>query len=297
MRLSEVGNLVGAGVIRDAAFRSMGPLRFSTDQMLTWLETEKYADQLRRSESVVAVISCPGLADLIPETYGLGLHENPRQAFYEIHNYLARHTHFYGPKFSTEVDEDVSIHEKAWVAPRNVRIAGGSTLEAGVMVLAGTTIGRNVTVRAGAVLGCEDYEFVRFPGGILGVEHAGGVLIGDDVEIQSNSTISRAVFGDETIIGEQSKLGCQTHISHRVVIGKRCCIAPGVRISGSASIGDDVWLGPAVTVSNGVNIGDRCRVTIGSVVAGNVPPDSHVTGNWAIPHRKFLTFFMKSLRG
>ena len=43
-------------------------------------------------------------------------------------------------------------------------------------------------------------------------------------------------------------------------------------------------------------IGDNARVTIGSVVAGNVPAGAEYTGNFAMPHQQFMRNYMLSLR-
>jgi UDP-3-O-[3-hydroxymyristoyl] glucosamine N-acyltransferase len=59
-------------------------------------------------------------------------------------------------------------------------------------------------------------------------------------------------------------------------------------IAGSATIGDDVWIVPNASVSSGIIIGDNAFITIGSVVVKNVPSSSKVSGNFAIPHNKFI---------
>ena len=65
---------------------------------------------------------------------------------------------------------------------------------------------------------------------------------------------------------------------------------------GNCRIGNNVWIGPGAIISNRKVIGDNARVTIGSVVAGNVPAGAEYTGNFAMPHQQFMRNYMLSLR-
>ena len=125
--------------------------------------------------------------------------------------------------------------------------------------------------------------------------HAGGVRLGDRVELQANTCVDRAIFGGFTEIGEDTKCDNLVHIAHNVKIGRRCLLAAQAMIAGSVTIGDDVWIGPSAAVLSEITIGDGAYVTIGSVVTRNVAPGQHVTGNFAIDHDKFIVF-LKTIR-
>jgi UDP-3-O-[3-hydroxymyristoyl] glucosamine N-acyltransferase len=61
-------------------------------------------------------------------------------------------------------------------------------------------------------------------------------------------------------------------------------------VAGSVTIGDDVWIGPGASLSNQIVVESGASITLGSVVVKNVREREHVTGHFAIPHRRFLRF-------
>lgn len=111
-------------------------------------------------------------------------------------------------------------------------------------------------------------------------------------------------IGDETFIN----MNCTFLDSHRIVIGNRTAIAPGVQlltvghplhpaeryldrpddpdlpfravcVAKPVTIGNDVWLGAGVIVLPGVTIGDGTTIGAGSVVTRSIPPHVLAYGN------------------
>ena len=185
------------------------------------------------------------------------------------------------------------------IAPENVTIGPNTVIEAGVVIYGKTAVGADCIIRSGSVLGGSGLEFIRMGNeGILGVEHRGGLTIGDRVEIQYNCNVSRSLFPwHETRIGNDTKIESLVHIAHGSHIGKRGLIAASACVCGSAEIGDDVWIGPNATVSSEVKVGDAARVTLGSVVMSDVRPGTVVTGNFAVEHELFMADQLRKLRG
>lgn len=295
MNLEHVRCVVPLKIVRDAEFESLGFVTHSMPRMLVFLEQENFLPTLTQNNNISCIITCTELAEKIPAQYGLAIADNPRLRFYELHNYLTEKTDFYWKDFPSEISENAVIHPKACVAEKNVRIGRGTVLEAGAIILERSLIGKDVMLRAGCVVGSQGFQFVRSQGRLMQVAHAGGVKIGDRVEIQANSSISRPVFGGFTALADDSKLDNLVHIAHDVKIGKRCLIAACAMIAGSVTIGDDVWIGPSVSISSEIKIGDGANITIGSVVTHDVAPGQRVTGNFAIDHDKFISF-IRSIR-
>ena len=69
------------------------------------------------------------------------------------------------------------------------------------------------------------------------VPQLGRVIIGNGVEIGSNTTIDRGA-GPDTQIGDGTWIDNLVQIGHNVKIGRCCIIIAQVGISGSAVIGD-----------------------------------------------------------
>lgn len=118
-------------------------------------------------------------------------------------------------------------------------------------------------------------EWRRFP-------HIGGVRIGANVEIGSNTCIDRGAIGD-TVIGDGTKIDNHVHVAHNVRIGRDCIIVAGAVIGGSAVLGDRVFVGINASIKNKVRIGDDAVIGMGAVVTKDVPAGETWVGN---PARK-----------
>jgi UDP-3-O-[3-hydroxymyristoyl] glucosamine N-acyltransferase len=244
---------------------------------------------------VTCVIATPELSDQVPGELGLAVTAEPIKAFFELHDHLARNTDFYWKSFGNEIADDAIIHPTAFIASQNVRIGRRTMIGPHASILERTIIGDDVIIRAGCVISSEGFEFKRIDPEILPVAHAGGVRIGNRVELQANTCVCNTIFGDCTEIGEDTKIDQLVHVAHGCKIGRRCLIVAHAMIGGSVKIGDNVWIGPGAQISSGITIGDGAFITLGSVVTKDVPPGAHMTGNFAIDHDKFIAF-LKAIR-
>jgi UDP-3-O-[3-hydroxymyristoyl] glucosamine N-acyltransferase len=93
-----------------------------------------------------------------------------------------RNTSFYWEDFQSKIASDAYVHPKAHVAPKNVRIASGTVIEANATIHERCIIGSGSIIRSGCVIGGEGFEPKWVGGRHINVPHAGGVLIGDRVE-------------------------------------------------------------------------------------------------------------------
>lgn len=263
--------------------------------LCVFLDNEKYINDVK--ENVRMIITVNSVAELLDSTsYGLCIVNNPREVFFHIHNYLSDKRNKLDIKKKTIIGKDCSISDLANISKDNVKIGNNVVIEEFVVIREHTTIGDNSIIRAGSIIGGQGFEFKRLKEGILSVAHAGGVIIGENVEIQYNTCIDRGVYDwDDTIIGDNCKIDNLVHIAHGVKIGKNTMIVANTGIGGRTVIGKDTWLGFASTISNGIEIGNNARANIGSVVTKSIPNDSSYTGNFAIEHSIFMKNLKKSL--
>jgi UDP-3-O-[3-hydroxymyristoyl] glucosamine N-acyltransferase len=184
---------------------------------------------------------------------------------------------------TAKIGQDVFVGALAYIGP-NVTIGDGSkiypstyladnvvigknvTLYAGVKVYFNCTIGDNVIIHSGAIIGGDGFGFVKGPeGSYKKVSQIGNVVIEDNVEIGSNTTIDRATMGS-TIIRKGVKLDNLIQIAHNVEIGANTVIAAQTGISGSTKIGENCIIGGQVgivghiSIANGSNIGAKSAV-------------------------------------
>ncbi len=169
----------------------------------------------------------------------------------------------------------------------DVTVGEDSVVGPGVVCGRGTHVGRRVRLKAGAVLGGEGFGYTTEGGGHHPVRHVGRCLVGDDVDIGSNSCIDRGSLGD-TVVGDGTKIDNLVHVGHNVRIGRRCLLMAGVGVAGSTVVEDDVILAGHVGVSGHLRVGAGARVGAGSKVWATVPPGARVSGLPARPHLEFL---------
>src|SRR5947209_19949777 len=99
------------------------------------------------------------------------------------------------------------------------------------------------------VIGSDGFGYVLAEGRHYKFPQLGQVIIEDDVEIGSNTTIDRGSLGN-TVIGQGTKIDNLVQIAHNVRVGRHCVIAAQTGVSGSVEIGDYVVIGVQVGVGD-----------------------------------------------
>ena len=308
MKTSELANLLG-GILhgeeaRDlhevAALATAGP-----DQLA-------YAEGAKSLE--LAAVSQAGCI-LVPEDFVLAGHTtigvaNPKLAFVRAAEVLcpARKVQS-GVHPTAIIAPDARLAQDVTVRPyvvieSGVDVGQGTYLGAGVClgegtqvgsqcvlhsrvsVYPGARIGNRVVLHAGVVVGSDGFGYVLDGDRYEKFPQRGGVVIEDDVEIGSNSTVDRGSLG-VTVIGHGTKIDNLVQIAHNVKVGSHCVIAAQTGISGSAEIGDYVVIGGQVGVSDHVRIEERAMIGGQSGIFGVIRKGTKVWGTPARPLSEF----------
>ena len=74
------------------------------------------------------------------------------------------------------------------------------------------------------------------------IPHIGKVIIEDNVEVGSGTTIDRGMI-DTTCLKNNCKIDNLVHIAHNVTIGRNTAIAACTGIAGSTTVGDNCTIG------------------------------------------------------
>ena len=120
--------------------------------------------------------------------------------------------------------ENVKIYPNCFVGD-NVVIGDNVILFAGAKLYSETVIGNNCTIHSGAIIGADGFGFAPNPDGTYTkIPQIGNVIIEDNVDIGSCTTIDRATMGS-TIIRKGVKLDNKNQIAHTVEIGENTVIA------------------------------------------------------------------------
>lgn len=296
MRLIDVANFInGLEVVKDGEFTYLGlAVSKCEEKLLSFIENDKYISNL--GNNITCLITSKEIGEKLKDKYGVIVSSNPRMDYFRIHNLLSNNENYKRKEKETIIGENSKISPLASISSKNVTIGKNVVIEEFVVIKENTIIGDNCVIRAGAILGGEGYEFKRVDGIIMNVNHCGGVIIENNVEIQYNTCIDKALYTwDNTVVGEYSKLDNFVHLEHGVKVGERCLIASRTTIGGRTTIGKDSWIGLGAIISNGLTIGNKASISLGAVVTKDIESSEKVSGNFAINHEKYINF-IKSIR-
>ncbi len=143
-------------------------------------------------------------------------------------------------------------------------------------------IGNRVSIHASTVIGSDGYGYVFDAGRHRKMLQVGNVIIQDDVEIGSNTSIDRGALGP-TVIGPGTKIDNLVHIAHNVVIGAHCLVMGQVGFAGSTKLGNYCVIASQSGIAGHLNLGDQATVGAKSGVMRDVAAGETVVGSPAGP--------------
>ena len=182
--------------------------------------------------------------------------------------------------------ENVKIYPNCFVGD-NVVIGDNVLLFAGAKIYSETVIGNNCTIHSGAIIGADGFGFAPNPDGTYTkIPQIGNVIIEDNVDIGSCTTIDRATMGS-TIIRKGVKLDNQIQIAHNVEIGENTVIAAQTGVAGSTKIGKNGMIGGQVGISGHLTIGNNVRIQAQSGVGRNIKDNEILQGSPAFGYNDF----------
>lgn len=204
------------------------------------------------------------------------------------------------------LDAHVHLADNASIADNVILYAGvylgrNSTIRENSLVYPNTTIRENVTIgknciiHSNVAIGSDGFGFATVDGKKTKIPQIGTVIIGDDVEIGSNTAIDRATFG-VTRIGNGTKIDNLVQIAHNVTIGENGTISGGSAIAGSATLGKNITMGGNSGIIGHVTIGDGVVLGGGAGVLQALGDGEIVSGFPAIDHKTNLRIIMSQRR-
>lgn len=306
------------------ALSDVSPLDRATAKDVSFFDNAKYVEQFTGS-SAGACFLRQKYVEMAPKTMLVLVTEDPyrcyaiaAQKFYppvQTMAYIAP-TSVIDP--SASLGEGIGIGAGA-VIGKNVKIGARCTIGANTVIGAGveigedthigavctlshTLIGKRVIIHRGVHIGQDGFGFALGREGHVKVPQLGRVVIDDDVEIGSGTTIDRGT-GPDTVIGEGAKIDNLVQIGHNVQIGKRAVVVAQCGISGSTRVGDGVVLAGQVGLAGHIKIGAGAKIAAKSGVMNDIPPGTSYGGYPAVPvvdwHRQTIAIsrIIKTKRG
>jgi UDP-3-O-[3-hydroxymyristoyl] glucosamine N-acyltransferase len=286
-----------ARVIGDYEGRTFDKVATTTsadDQSLTWIAAHREDKHDLAATTRASFVICDesvGVDELEVGDRCFIVVAQPKIVFSNIVQRLFVRTHDAGVHPTAVVSDSAIIHQTAWIGPftyvGDAQIGAHTVIHGHCFVYDGVRIGGNVTIHAGCIVGGDGFGFSRGEDGRLTkFPHVGGVVIEDDVEVQTLTNIDRGSLGD-TIVRRGSKIDSGCHIAHNVDIGEDNIIAAHTMFAGSFRLGNRCWVGPSSSFRDVISVGDDSFIGFGSLVAKELPPGAEVMGAPARPVEEY----------
>lgn len=168
-----------------------------------------------------------------------------------------------------KIGNNVQIYPNCYIG-NNVVINDECTLYPGVNIYDDCVIGKECTLHGGVIIGSDGFGFApQNTRDYKKVPQTGNVILEDNVEVGSNTTIDRATLGS-TIIRKGVKLDNLIQIAHNVEIGENTVIAAQTGISGSTKIGRNCMIGGQVGIIGHLTIADNVMIAAQSGVGASI---------------------------
>ena len=253
MLLSEIAKLIGAEFKgSDKEITSMNTLSDAIERELSFVANAKYVKYIATSNAAAIIVDEKN-ASKVPENSTALVVESP---YWQMAVVSAK----FAPALE-DVDAPIAtIGEGTTVSPK-AELANGATIGKNCHIMAGAYVGSNSVVgdnttlypnvviyrdckvgsdciiHAGTVIGSDGFGFAsNHLGEHKKIYHIGNAIVEDDVEIGSNTTIDRAVFGS-TIIKKGTRLDNLIQVAHNCEIGEGSVAAAQCGFAGSTIVG------------------------------------------------------------
>ncbi len=172
--------------------------------------------------------------------------------------------------------ENVKVYPHCFIGD-NSKIGDNTVLFSGVKVYHDCVVGKNCTVHANTVIGSDGFGFAPNNSGntFTKVPQVGNVVIEDNVEIGSNTSVDRATLGS-TVIHSGVKLDNLVQIAHNVVIGENTVIAGLSGVAGSTKVGKNCMIGAQVGVAGHLKIADGVKIAGQSGIGASIEKEGEI---------------------
>ena len=304
MRLRELAREIGLSYEgADLEITGLGTLKNAKPDQLSFLDNPKYLKDLRTTRAG-AVIVAPQHADAVPESCVALESEEPYLK-------LALASRLFAPEPMREegaepvfgedcrigenvsFGKDVVIGDRVTIMPGcyigdDVTIGDDTLLYANVTIYHRTSIGARCIIHSGTVIGSDGYGFAHTrTGEHVKLYQLGHVVVEDDVEIGSNTSIDRGTI-EPTVIKKGAKIDNLVQIAHNCVIGEHSLLTGQVGLAGSTILERNVVMGGQSGAMGHLTIGAFAQIAAKAGVTKPLEGGKTYAGYPIMEHRQWL---------
>lgn len=281
--LADLAQQLGAEIRGDgsAEVSSIGTLSAATPGQISFLANAKYRAQLSNTNATAVILSeadveyCQTNALVMKNAY-LGfakvaqlLDTTPASAT-EIHasaviDASASLAQGVTVGANAVIEAGAVLGENVQIGPgcfigRGAHIGRGTKLWANVTVYHDCIIGEDCLLQSSAVIGSDGFGYANDAGAWVKIPQLGRVVLGNRVEIGSNTSIDRGALED-TVLHDGVIIDNLCQIAHNVEIGENTAMAACSVIAGSTVIGRQCVIAGMVGINGHINIADGTTLT------------------------------------
>ncbi len=313
--ITEINKLLKGTLVGDTSQQISGPeqLEKADTNHISFIGSKKYVRLWEASKACAAIVN-----------ENLDFEPGENRALIKVKNAdlaMARLLEVFSPDsplFAEEIHAAAVIHATATIGKnckigancyigKNVVLGDGVILYPNVSIFDETYIGNGTVIWSGTVIRerseigsfCIFHPNVSIGGdgfgycasedgrGLVKIPHIGNVVIGNYVEIGSNSCVDRGKFS-ATQIGDGCKIDNLVQIGHNSILGRYCIMAGHSGLAGSVTLGDGVAIGGSASIKDHVTIHSGAVIAGGSGVISDVAAGKTVLGYPAQDSREML---------
>ncbi len=168
----------------------------------------------------------------------------------------------------------------------NVVIKDNTILYPGVVIYRDCYIGSNCIVHANSVIGGDGFGFATSKTGQhIKIYQNGNVIIEDDVEIGSCTTIDRAALGS-TLIKKGVHIDNLVQVAHNCEVGEYSVLVSQTGLAGSSKLGHHVVMGGQSATSGHLEIAPLTTLAARSGVTKSIKTSGKVFGGFPLMQQK-----------
>ncbi|WP_375723830.1 UDP-3-O-(3-hydroxymyristoyl)glucosamine N-acyltransferase [Arcobacter sp. KX21116] len=257
MKLKDIAIALDIKCDSEIEISGLNTLLDSTPDELTFLENNKYANDLEKTTAAAVFVKKDFISRVPQNTIALVCDEPYVK--------LALASKLFAPKVVESDGKDCIVGENTTVMPNvylgknsiigskciimsgayigdNVKIGNNTIIHPNVTIYRDCNIGNDCIIHSGTVIGSDGFGFAQSKGKYIKIYQNGNVEIGNDVEIGANTSIDRAAF-KSTIISDGVRLDNLVHIAHNCKLGVGCILTGQVGLSGTTTLNEYVIMG------------------------------------------------------
>ena len=253
MKLTEIAKIIGAdfdGV--DFEINSMNTLKDAGSNELSFVANAKYVKDIASSNAGAIIVDAKTREE-VPEGCIALVVDSPYWQMATLSKYFAppiEDNSLPSPIIGSQttvspkaeiangavVGENCTIMAHVYIGA-NAKIGDNTIIYPSVTVYRDCVVGNDCIIHAGTAIGSDGFGFASNKlGEHKKIYHTGNVILGNDVEVGSNTAIDRAVFGT-TFIKQGVRLDNLIHIAHNCEVGEYSVLAGQTGLAGSSKLG------------------------------------------------------------